>query len=143
MTNEIKTVFVYGTLKPELRYHYVAKQGGVFRKEEAYLEGFDLYHLEPENYPALVRGNGKVHGWCFIYQDIKKALGFLDELEGLHLTPPEYERVEALAYPSQEKTWVYLFLKPERLKEKTATKLERGVWLPNSTKQGLIPKGIE
>jgi len=140
--SEISTVFVYGTLKPGLRYHHVAQQGGKFRFEEAYLEGFDLYHLSPENYPALRRGSGRVHGYCFQYEQIHKALEYLDELEGLHLSPPEYERVEVMAYPAEKKVWVYLFLNEERLKEKTALKLESGIWQPDDFSEGLLPKGI-
>lgn len=59
----ISSVFVYGTLKPGLRYHYLAQQAGSFSKEEVYLEGFDLYHLEPENYHALIQGERQVYGW--------------------------------------------------------------------------------
>ncbi len=138
----IDTVFVYGTLKPGLRYHHVAQKGGAFHQEEAYIEGFDMYHLEPENYPALVRGSGKVHGWCFCYEAIDKALVFMDELEGIHLNPPEYERVKTMAYPSHKEVWVYLGLQFERYKEKTAIKLESGLWLPSEDQAGLIPKGI-
>ncbi len=141
--NEISSVFVYGTLKPGLRYHYVAEQGGAFEKSEAFLEGFDLYHLEPENYPALVKGKGRVQGWLYQYSDINAALPFLDELEGLDLDPPEYERVEAIAYPKEQKVWVYLFLNQARLDEKTAYKLESGLWLPQAIHNELIPRGLE
>ena len=34
----LNRVFVYGTLKPGLRYHDVALQGGKFEAEEAYIE---------------------------------------------------------------------------------------------------------
>ncbi|MCA9835354.1 MAG: gamma-glutamylcyclotransferase [Trueperaceae bacterium] len=136
------SVFVYGTLKPDLRYYFVAQQGGEFVKEEGFLEGFDLYHLEPENYPALVRGRGKVYGWLYTYTDIERALVYLDELEGLHLNPPEYERIEVEARPSGKKVWVYLFLNQERLTVDTAFKLEGGVWLPSDAATGHLPKGI-
>jgi gamma-glutamylcyclotransferase (GGCT)/AIG2-like uncharacterized protein YtfP len=137
---EITSVFVYGTLKPGLRYYSVAQKGGTFTQAEAYLEGFELYHLEPENYPAIVPGRGRVYGWVYDFEDIAHALVYLDELEGLHVTPPEYERVEVLAYPSRKKVWVYVFLK---LQEKTAFKLESGVWLPKESQDGLLPRGLE
>ncbi len=137
------TVFVYGTLKPGLRYHWVAEQGGVFEKEEAFLEGFELYHLNPENYPALIRGKNKVYGWCYTYKAIDQALLHLDELEGIHLDPPEYERVLATAQPSGKQVWVYLFLNHERLAQYSATLVESGVWLPIDAESGLIPKGIQ
>lgn len=56
------SIFVYGTLKPGLRYRYLAERAGAFFERKAYLDGFDLYHLDPENYPALVRGGGRVYG---------------------------------------------------------------------------------
>lgn len=127
------SVFVYGTLKPDLRYYSVAQQGGEFAKEEAYLEGFDLYHLEPENYPALIRGSGRVYGWIYHYKAIEQALDYLDELEGLKLEPPEYERVEALAQPGDKTAWVYLYLNQQRLA--TAFRLEHGLWLPRERQE--------
>jgi gamma-glutamylcyclotransferase (GGCT)/AIG2-like uncharacterized protein YtfP len=137
------TVFVYGTLKPNLRFFSVAQQGGEFEKEEGYLEGFDLYHLAPENYPALIRGNGNVQGWLYTYKDINKALIHLDELEGIYLSPPEYERVEVIAQPSGKMVWVYLFLNQDRLAKETAVRLEHGIWQPSESAIGSLPKGIE
>ena len=134
------SVFVYGTLKPGLRYCYLAEQAGAFAEEEAYLENFDLYHLSPENYPALVRGAGRVYGWRYTYEDIGAALKVLDRLEGLHLTPPEYERVEAISQPGDVAVWVYLFLNRERLA--SAKLLRSGVWRPEGL-EGVLPKGLE
>ena len=108
----IDSVFVYGTLKPGLRYRYLAEQAGVFAEEEAWLTGFDLYHLSPENYPALVKGENRVHGWRYTYDDVEVALKVLDRLEGLHLTPPEYERVQAISQPGDVAVWVYLLPEP-------------------------------
>ena len=137
------SVFVYGTLKPGLRYHPVAQQGGAFEKEEAFLEGFELYHLHPENYPALIPGKDKVYGWIYTYKNIDKALVHLDELEGLHLQPPEYERVITIAKPGEKRVWVYLFLNQARLEKEGAVRLESGVWAPQASEAGLIPKGIQ
>jgi len=137
------SVFVYGTLKPGLRYHYLAGQAGVFTKEEAYLENFDLYHLEPENYPALVRGEGRVYGWRYTYKNIDAALKVLDHLEGLHLEPPEYERVEATAQPSGKTVWVYLYLNGERLGLETATLVSSGIWTPAKLKDEFVPRSLK
>jgi gamma-glutamylcyclotransferase (GGCT)/AIG2-like uncharacterized protein YtfP len=140
----MKKVFVYGTLKPGGRYHFVAQEAGLIIQEEAYLEGFDLYHLEPENYPALIEGQGNVYGWTFKFEDLAKGLVALDELEGVHLPVPEYRRVQALSHPlksqpSSEQVWVYLYNNLSRLN--TATRVADGIWYP-SGKAGVLPKGI-
>ncbi len=120
-------VFVYGTLKPGGRYHHVAKEAGVFSFEKGYLEHFVLYDLEPENYPAVISGEGIVHGYIFEYDAIDKALVMLDRLEAIHDIPPEYTREQALAKPMDEIVWVYVYARPERLK--TAIRVESGEWL--------------
>ncbi len=134
------SVFVYGTLKPGLRYRYLAEQAGAFAEEEACLESFALYHLSPENYPALVRGAGCVHGWRYTYDDIGAALKTLDRLEGLHLLPPEYERVQAISQPGDVAVWVYLFLNRVRLE--SAELISSGLWTPEGS-EGVLPKGLE
>ncbi len=134
------SVFVYGTLKPGLRYRYLAEQGGPFSEEEGCLDGFDLYHLSPENYPALVRGGNRVYGWRYTYDDVAAALPVLDRLEGLHLSPPEYERVEAVSQPGDVAVWVYLYLNRARLA--SAELVRSGVWTPKIS-IGVLPKGLE
>ena len=136
----MKPVFVYGTLKPGLRYRYLAEQAGAFSEEEAYLTGFDLYHLAPENYPALVRGAGRVYGWRYTYKNISAALKVLDRLEGLHLVPPEYERIEAVSQPRDVAVWVYLYLNYARLE--SAELVSNGVWTPEGS-EGVLPKALE
>jgi gamma-glutamylcyclotransferase (GGCT)/AIG2-like uncharacterized protein YtfP len=140
MTETISQVFVYGTLKPGLRYHYVAQQAGLKHMEEATLEGFDLYHLEPENYPALIEGSGCVYGWRFSFEDLDKGLKALDELEGLHLSPPEYRRIKALSQPNHMWVWVYVLSNVARL-ESSAWRVLDGAWQPSHT-SGTLPKGI-
>jgi gamma-glutamylcyclotransferase (GGCT)/AIG2-like uncharacterized protein YtfP len=128
MSNQLITkVFVYGTLKPGGRYHHVARDAGAFTFEKAYLEHFVLYDLGLENYPAMIPGNGVVHGYVFEYDDIDKALVMLDKLEAVHADPPEYTREQATAQPMTETVWVYLYARAERLK--TATVVEGGEWL--------------
>lgn len=136
----IEIIFVYGTLKPGLRYHYIAQNAGLKHQEEAYLEGFDLYHLEPENYPALIEGTGRVYGWRLVFEDLTRGLVALDELEGLHLSPPEYKRIKALSQPGNMWVWVYLLNNHERLNS-SAFLLKSGVWQP-SIAPGELPKGI-
>jgi gamma-glutamylcyclotransferase (GGCT)/AIG2-like uncharacterized protein YtfP len=128
MPNQPSTkVFVYGTLKPGGRYHHVAQGAGKFTFEKAYLENFLLYHLEPEGYPAIIPGDGQVHGYVFNYHDIDQALVMLDQLEAIHDVPPEYTRQQVVVQPQNELVWVYVYAKLERLK--TAQLIESGDWL--------------
>jgi gamma-glutamylcyclotransferase (GGCT)/AIG2-like uncharacterized protein YtfP len=128
MSNQpITKVFVYGTLKPGGRYHSVAQEAGAFTFERAYLENFVLYHLGPEGYPAIIPGDGVVHGYVFDYEDIDKALTILDQLEAIHTEPPEYTREQAVTQPMNEAVWVYVYAKLERLQ--TAQVVTNGDWL--------------
>ncbi len=124
----ISGVFVYGTLKPGERNHHVARRAGRFECYEAWLEGYALYHLEPEGYPAMVPALGRVYGCVLVYEDIAAALSILDELEGLADTPPLYRRAEAVAKPTDERVWTYLYNHPERLRAAGAMLLEGGRW---------------
>jgi gamma-glutamylcyclotransferase (GGCT)/AIG2-like uncharacterized protein YtfP len=136
---KISSVFVYGTLKPSQRNHKIALNGGSFTTEECYIDGFDLYHFEPENYPGLLIGNGRVHGYALTYDDIDKALLSLDDLEGIHLNPPLYFRTSTICYPSGNKAWVYVYADESRCMKDTAKKIESGVWEPQSSEVGLYP----
>jgi gamma-glutamylcyclotransferase (GGCT)/AIG2-like uncharacterized protein YtfP len=145
MSETITKVFVYGTLKPGGRYHYIAQNAGLKAQQEAYLEGFDLYHLEPENYPALIEGTRRVFGWTFEFKNLAVGLAALDELEGVHLPIPEYRRVQVLSYTletqlNSEVVWVYLHNNLERLKT-AAWLVESGIWQP-SDGLGELPQGI-
>ena len=145
MRELIKKVFVYGTLKPSGRYHFIAQEAGLISQEEAYLEGFDLYHLEPENYPALIEGRGKVYGWRFEFADMAIGLAALDKLEGVSLPVPEYRRVQALSYAkndqaNREQVWVYLHNNLQRLKA-SAWLVSDGIWQPSS-EVGILPQGL-
>ncbi|MDQ3396961.1 MAG: gamma-glutamylcyclotransferase [Deinococcota bacterium] len=122
----IAGVFVYGTLKPGGRNYAVAERAGVVARLEACLHGFRLYGLEPEGYPAMVRGEGRVYGWVLTFRDITAALPLLDGLEGCHLNPPLYERV-AVAWQAAQ-VWTYLYARPERLVEPGARPVEDGHW---------------
>jgi gamma-glutamylcyclotransferase (GGCT)/AIG2-like uncharacterized protein YtfP len=120
-------VFVYGTLKPGGRYHHVAQGAGAFTSQKAYLENFVLYHLEPEGYPAIIPGSGQVHGYVFAYEDIERALAMLDQLEAIHDVPPEYTRQQVVVQPQNERVWVYVYARLERLE--TAQLIASGQWL--------------
>ncbi len=130
MTNLTPYIFVYGTLKPGGRNYHIAK--GVTCTESAYLDGFKLLHFEPEDYPAMVRGEGRVFGVVLTFADIGAALPVLDALEGLHLTPPEYARIVATAHPAGHDVcydvWTYLYVNASRLAAPGVSAVAGGDW---------------
>lgn len=137
---ELSSVFVYGTLMPGERWEGVAQQGiqqstqqglqgGGLTRERATLHGAALADLRPEGYPALFpvqevaaelpQGVAtSVQGWLYRYapQSWPQALPFLDDLEGLDLTPPLYrrERVEVESLRGVQPAWVYFYARAER-----------------------------
>ena len=122
------SVFVYGTLKPGGKNFHVARLGGAFSVREACVEGMRLYALEPEAYPAMILGEGWVHGFVLDYEDIGTALPHLDALEGLDLFPPLYHRVLVEVHPTRETVWTYLYARRERLSAPGVTFLPHGIW---------------
>jgi gamma-glutamylcyclotransferase (GGCT)/AIG2-like uncharacterized protein YtfP len=122
----LNRVFVYGTLKPGGRNYHLAK--GVTHAEPAYLDGFELLHFEPEGYPAIVPGSGRVYGVVLTFADIALALPPLDVLEGLHLSPPEYARVGVTARPSGKTVWTYVYVNQLRLAASGISRVAGGDW---------------
>ncbi len=122
----LNRIFVYGTLKPGGRNYFLAK--GVVHTDTAYLEGYDLVHFEPERYPAMVPGAGRVHGVVLTFKDIEAALPALDALEGLHLSPPEYERVTVTVHPSAQTVWTYVYVNQTRLAAGGVSVVAGGDW---------------
>ena len=121
-------VFVYGTLKPGERYEYIAKRGGRFEAKEASVEGFKLFHLRKENYPAVVPGEGIVRGHILFYENIERALPYLDHLEGVNLDPPEYHRISTTAQPDGEEVYLYVYANEKYLNRWNANLVEDGMW---------------
>ena len=119
-------IFVYGTLKPGGSNYFLAQ--GVTHTEPAYLGGYKLLHFDPEGYPAMVPGTGRVYGVVLTFGDIEAALPALDALEGLHLAPPEYARVLVTAQPSGETVWTYVYVNQVRLAGAGVTKIVGGDW---------------
>lgn len=64
----------------------------------------------------------------------------LDHLEGLHISPPEYERIEAVSQPGGAAVWVYLYLNHERLA--SAELVRNGVWSPGGEGSGVLPRSL-
>ena len=126
MTRPISDIFVYGTLKPGGSNYTLAR--GVTQAEPAYLEGYDLLHFDPEGYPAMVPGSGRVYGVVLTFEAIEAALPALDALEGLHANPPEYTRVLVTVQPSGETVWTYVYVNQTRLAASGVTKVVGGDW---------------
>ncbi len=122
----INRIFVYGTLKPGGRNYHLAQ--GVTGSEAGYLEGYTLLHFEPEGYPAMVPGQGRVYGFVLTFADIEAALPALDALEGCHLEPPEYERVRVNVQPSGTVAWTYVYINGQRLAGEGTSPVEGGDW---------------
>ena len=128
--NKIAGVFVYGTLKPGLHNYYLAERAGALTYQPGFIEGFELYHLEPENYPAIVAGAGRVYGGVLAFEDIGEAFGLLDELEGVNDTPPLYRRqlVDVTLKGGRATAWVYTYALS--FKREGALRVASGEWQP-------------
>ena len=126
-------VFVYGTLKSNEQNHRHALESGLLEVVPAFIEGYALYDLEPEHYPALTQGKGRAYGrvWgeVLTFVDLEHALLRLDWLEAIQENPPEYRREEAFAkLDSGGKVRVYLYLYNFTLERPGATFVPSGVW---------------
>ena len=140
-----RSVFVYGTLMPGECNASVAQAAGTpTGQERATLSGYALYDLRPEGYPALTTGDstvgrGQVQGWLLHYgaEQWPAALVHLDELEGLHLTPPLYTRTQAQARTASgtQAVWVYLYARPERLAAPGCVVVPSGDWTTVAERQ--------
>ena len=111
-------------------YAHIAEAAGMTSYQEAYIRGFDLYHLHPEGYPAITPGQGTVYGYTLSFAHRERALTDLDELEELHLEPPTYRREAVLAHPLEEQVWVYIYNGALSARE-GATLIPSGDWQPH------------
>ncbi|WP_407541342.1 gamma-glutamylcyclotransferase family protein [Deinococcus radiomollis] len=135
-----RSVFVYGTLMPgECNAGVAQAAGGPDAQERATLSGYTLHDLRPEGYPALTPGEGLVQGWLLHYsaEQWPAALVHLDELEGLHLSPPLYTRTQAQASTASGKqtVWVYLYARLDRLTEAGCAAVPSGDWTTVAERQ--------
>ena len=71
---------------------------------------------------------GMAYGVVLTFADFGVVLPDLDALEGLHLTPPEYERVLVSAQPSGETVWTYVYVNQIRLTGAGVTPVAGGNW---------------
>ncbi|NNV05092.1 gamma-glutamylcyclotransferase [Geobacillus sp. C56-T2] len=114
---ETINVFVYGTLRIGGRNHrLIANYVQSVRKVT--VKG-RLFHL-PAGYPAMVDGNGTVHGEMFELSDPEAVLALLDQLEGYH-GPGElnhYERITVVATDADGNTYTcYAYVYPQEQEE--------------------------
>ncbi len=135
-------VFVYGTLKSSEQNHRHALESGLLEVSPASIDGYALYDLEPEHYPALVRddgvgGEGRVYGEVLTFEHLEHALVRLDWLEAIHENPPEYRREQAwaqldsgaqLGRTRSSRVRVYLYLYNFTLERPGATQVKEGLW---------------
>ena len=138
--NQPHSVFVYGTLMPGEGNAAVAQAAGApTGQEQATLSGYALYDLRPEGYPALISGKGVVQGWLLHYsaKQWPAALIHLDDLEGIHLTPPLYTRTQAQASTAtgQQSVWVYLYARLGRLDQPGCVAVPSGDWTTVADRQ--------
>ncbi len=118
-------LFVYGTLRPGMRSVHLAHQAGLTVAHQATVSGVDLYHLEPEGYPAVVPGAGTVVGEVL---SLSGSTEPLDRLEGMFLEPPLYRRERIVPDGWAVYVWIYLFARPERLLLPGASLIPAGNW---------------
>lgn len=123
--NDSVFVFVYGTLRlGQSNHHRIANW--VMEQKNATIQG-GMYHL-PYGYPAVVLGNGTVHGELVAFSDTDAALQAMDYLEGYAGPGLDnyYDRVPVTAVTEdgeQVRCFVYVF------------PLNRKPWLDTSTIQ--------
>ena len=101
-TVTLNALFVYGTLMRGRPNH--ARIQSAIRIEPATLRGL-LFGL-PEGYPALIEGEGIVHGELCFFDDLQALLGDLDVFEG---EPYRRIRCEATVEDgSRHPAWCYV-----------------------------------
>jgi gamma-glutamylcyclotransferase (GGCT)/AIG2-like uncharacterized protein YtfP len=104
-------VFVYGLLKSGCELHHHCAQGTFIG--EATVRG-GLYSLG--EYPAMIEGDGIVHGELYRFEDIAVTLEVFDEIEDYDPQNPEsslYVRTVKPATLDKDKTsvqaWIYVY----------------------------------
>nr|MDO8117513.1 gamma-glutamylcyclotransferase family protein [Candidatus Sigynarchaeota archaeon] len=112
-------VLVYGTLKRHGSRH--GRMAGSKLVREVIIDGFDMYNVPDGDYPAIVRGKGRIHAELYIIDEA--TLRGLDVTEG-YLGAGEdnlYDRVE-VSTMSGEMGWIYV----------ASPRLERAIVIPRN-----------
>lgn len=95
MTQEVKYLFVYGSLMEGFFNSEKALVGKVERRIKAKTKG-KLYHLANKGYPALVDGEDTVYGELLVMKDLDATFPALNKIEnyfGENDPKNEYHRV--------------------------------------------------
>jgi len=111
-------LFVYGTLRHgDVRAPMLAtaRRLGTFT-----VDGFALYDLG--SFPGVRSGDGAVVGELVEFDDVA-LLDFLDEVEGVHETPPLYRREQVTV--DGRPAWLYVYARPVA----PGRRIARGDWL--------------
>jgi gamma-glutamylcyclotransferase (GGCT)/AIG2-like uncharacterized protein YtfP len=114
----VTRVFVYGTLKAGMASRHLVKPYLV-ETRPAVARGL-LYDL-PCGYPAMVPGEGTVHGELLTLRRAERALQVLDCLEDFHGPGHAgnlYERVRTRVVTAEGEeceAWVYYWARPHEL----------------------------
>jgi gamma-glutamylcyclotransferase (GGCT)/AIG2-like uncharacterized protein YtfP len=115
-------VFVYGTLKPG-EENYALCRDRVLHVEAA-IASAHLYHL-PLGYPAIMLGNGIVHGYLLSFSD-PTILNCLDEYE-----TEAYDRQQIEVFTPQHDSlgfaWAYV-MTPEQITHYQGILVPSGCW---------------
>lgn len=137
-----QALFIYGTLMPYQRNHLLI--GSPFIICPALIKGYSLWHLQPEDYPAMIHADCEdiVRGYIVLYDEIEflRRLPILDKLEGTEEKPPLYRREKidfkelviscesSIQYEKPIDTWIYIYNRTERLQRAGALKVQNGDW---------------
>lgn len=135
-------LFIYGTLMPYQRNHLFI--GSPFIICPALIKGYSLWHLQPEDYPAMIHTDCEdiVRGYIVLYDEIEflRRLPILDKLEGTEEKPPLYRREKidfkelviscesSIQYEKPIDTWIYIYNRTERLQKEGAFRVKSGDW---------------
>ncbi|MBA2663500.1 MAG: gamma-glutamylcyclotransferase [Bradymonadaceae bacterium] len=105
-------IFTYGTLQPNGRY-WPQVEDFVTHHVAATINGYTLWHL-PEGYPAILEGEGTVHGRLLFVERARlhAALIAFDRIEDFVVDDPGslYERVRLFATHDDATTEAFGYL---------------------------------
>ncbi|CEI73572.1 gamma-glutamylcyclotransferase family protein [Romboutsia hominis] len=131
---EIKKVFIYGSLRSDMFNYDIYLDGKVTKNDKATIKG-DLSHIENKGYPAVTPGNGEVIGELMEFKDFDSTLKELDELEAYEVgkeNENEYNReiVDVkLEDGTTEKAYYYEYNPPaEYNKDDKLVPVKHGDW---------------
>lgn len=132
----MNNIFVYGTLMKGFENHKNYLSDYIIEERNGWLRG-KLYHL-PYGYPAVIEGEGIVHGEIYVVRDIKQLLLRLDWLEDYNQHGSEDMYIRTIrrvtdVFNNLRMCYVYLW-SPKRLDEL----LKNGIYIDNGNWKSFI-----